>query len=420
MAVVVRSSSQLCPLTPPLSTAVHLPPPNFRFQLGNMGSIPLKVKKLVSSVENAAKEEFEDYLALLGRQAMPMGVDDVKTSISEGNFVGPTQLDDVSSPGHLLAHQAMVLGRFPAFALFVVNALMFSTPLEALAETFEADKSIFNMPLLLFVAFMGATVGVLLPRWKKENLKQQDEQLRQIKADLRRQEKIKSLAPTLRNAPAVGRVPENEVIADPRKHELISHLKSGDDFLMNQDPDKAFVEFVAALELANNLSDRTNMKKAGTGLGWLSVVVSSFFFWPPIQRMFVYCFKGIIKLLQEGVPPCKCKDNSTKLLNAISRYWKAQNRSEKSDQKGNGRVKILGMQRLIEKILWMQRLIEQSRNVTLSLEMLIWLRFSIRSIVIHYNRRIYLFIYSGSCFPCLLCRGMIFPGVDNSFGIIFS
>ncbi|KAI8564040.1 hypothetical protein RHMOL_Rhmol03G0152600 [Rhododendron molle] len=351
-----------------------------------MGSIPLKVKKLVSSVENAAKEEFEDYLALLGRQAMPMGMDDVKTSISEGNFVGPTQLDDVSSPGHLLAHQAMVLGRFPAFALFVVNALMFSTPLEALAETFEADKSIFNMPLLLFVAFMGAIVGVLLPRWKKENLKQQDEQLRQIKADLRRQEKIKSLAPTLRNAPAVGRVPENEVIADPRKHELISHLKSGDDFLMNQDPDKAFVEFVAALELANNLSDRTNMKKAGTGLGWLSVVVSSFFFG-----------------LQSSVPPCKCNDNSTKLLNAISRYWKAQNRSEKSDQKGNGRVKILGMQRLIEKILWMQRLIEQSRNVTLSLEMLIWLRFSIRSIVIHYNRRIYLFIYSGSCFPCLLC-----------------
>ncbi|KAI8565099.1 hypothetical protein RHMOL_Rhmol03G0234500 [Rhododendron molle] len=314
-----------------------------------MGSIPLKVKKLVSSVENAAKEEFEAYLALLGRQAMLMGVDDVKTSISEGNFVGPTQLDDVSSPGHLLAHQA-------------------------LAETFEADKSIFNMPLLLFVAFMGATVGVLLPRWKKENLKQQDEQLRQIKADLRRQEKIKSLAPTLRNAPAVGRVPENEVIADPRKHELISHLKSGDDFLMNQDPDKAFVEFVVAFELANNLSDRTNMKKAGTGLGWLSMA-----------------------------PPCKCKDNSTKLLNAISQYWKAQNRSEKSDQKGNGRVKILGMQRLIEKILWMQRLIEQSRNVTLNLEMLIWLRFSIRSIVIHYNRRIYLFIYSGSCFPCLLC-----------------
>ncbi|KAE9464750.1 hypothetical protein C3L33_03377, partial [Rhododendron williamsianum] len=238
MAVVVRCPSQLRPLTPPLSTAAHLPPPKFRFRL-----------------------------ALLGRQAMPMGVDDVKTSISEGNFVGPTQLDDDSSPGHLLAHQVMVLGRFPAFALFVVNALMFSTPLEALAETFEADKSIFNMPLLLFAAFMGATVGVLLPRWKKENLKQLDEQLGQIKADLRRQAKIKSLAPTLRNAPAVGRVPENEVIADPRKHELISRLKSGDDFLTNQDPDKAFGEFEVAAKLAHNLSDRTKMKKAGTGLG---------------------------------------------------------------------------------------------------------------------------------------------------------
>lgn len=120
-------------------------------------------------------------------------------------------------------------------------------------------------------------ITVLLPRWKKENLKQLDEQLGQIKADLRRQAKIKSLAPTLRNAPAVGRVPENEVIADPRKHELISRLKSGDDFLTNQDPDKAFVEFEAAAILAHNLSDRTKMKKAGTGLGWLSVVVSSLF-----------------------------------------------------------------------------------------------------------------------------------------------
>lgn len=144
-------------------------------------------------------------------------------------------------------------------------------------------------------------ITVLLPRWKKENLKQLDEQLRQIKADLRRQAKIKSLAPTLRNAPAVGRVPENEVIADPRKHELISRLKSGDDFLSNQDPDKAFVEFGAALKLAHNLSDRSKMKKAITGLGWLSVS-SPLFFWPPIQRMFVYCcYKGIIKLLQEGV-----------------------------------------------------------------------------------------------------------------------
>jgi len=70
-----------------------------------MGSIPLKVKKLFSSVGNAAKEEYEAYLALLGRQAMPMGVDDVKTSISEGSCVGPSQLDDDSTLEGLLLHQ---------------------------------------------------------------------------------------------------------------------------------------------------------------------------------------------------------------------------------------------------------------------------------------------------------------------------
>lgn len=45
----------------------------------------------------------------------------------------------------------------------VTNALMWTTPLEALAETCEADSSIFNMPLLLFVALVGATVGGMVP-----------------------------------------------------------------------------------------------------------------------------------------------------------------------------------------------------------------------------------------------------------------
>lgn len=44
-------------------------------------------------------------------------------------------------------------------AFLVTNALMWNTPVEALAETCEADNSIFNMPLLLFVALVGATVG---------------------------------------------------------------------------------------------------------------------------------------------------------------------------------------------------------------------------------------------------------------------
>lgn len=232
-----------------------------------MGSIPLMVKKLFSSVGNAAKVEHEAYLALLGRQAMPIGVDDVKTSISEGSCVGPSQLDDDLTLEGLLVHQVMVLGRYPALALVIVNALMFSTPLEALAETCEADKSIFNMPLLLFVALIGATVGGLVARQRKGELKRLNEQLRQINAALRRQAKIESYAPTLSYAPAVGRVPENEVIVDPRKHELISRLKSGKNFLRNQDHDKAFVEFKTALELAQSLADPTEEKKAARGLG---------------------------------------------------------------------------------------------------------------------------------------------------------
>ena len=46
-------------------------------------------------------------------------------------------------------------------AFLVSNALMLSSPLKALAETCEADNSDFNMnmPLLLAVALIGATVG---------------------------------------------------------------------------------------------------------------------------------------------------------------------------------------------------------------------------------------------------------------------
>lgn len=49
--------------------------------------------------------------------------------------------------------------RFPATALIMANALMFTTAPEALAETCVAENSVFNMPLLLFVALIGATVG---------------------------------------------------------------------------------------------------------------------------------------------------------------------------------------------------------------------------------------------------------------------
>ncbi|XP_050230793.1 protein FLUORESCENT IN BLUE LIGHT, chloroplastic isoform X2 [Mercurialis annua] len=153
-------------------------------------------------------------------------------------------------------------------AFLVSNALMWTAPFEALAETCEADNSIFSMPLLLFVALVGATVGGLLARQRKGELQRLNEQLRQINAALRRQAKIESYAPTLSYAPVGSRIlEEEEVIVDPRKHELISKLKSGKNFLRNQDPEKAYVEFKTALELAQSLKDPTEQKKAARGLG---------------------------------------------------------------------------------------------------------------------------------------------------------
>lgn len=47
----------------------------------------------------------------------------------------------------------------PALVFAVSNALMLTVPSEVLAETCQPDNSIFNMPLLLLVALIGATVG---------------------------------------------------------------------------------------------------------------------------------------------------------------------------------------------------------------------------------------------------------------------
>ena len=63
-----------------------------------------------------------------------------------------------SSDGKSLLLQGEVPIKFPV-ALFLTNALMLTTPFVALAETCEPDKSVFNMPLLLFVSLIGATVG---------------------------------------------------------------------------------------------------------------------------------------------------------------------------------------------------------------------------------------------------------------------
>ncbi|KAL5822317.1 hypothetical protein ACOSQ3_020224 [Xanthoceras sorbifolium] len=167
----------------------------------------------------------------------------------------------------LSAHQqGKAQSRSTAMAFVVTNAFMLTTPLKALAETCEADNSFLNMPLLLFVALVGATVGGLLARQRRGELQRVNEQLRQINAALRRQAKIESYAPTLSYAPVGSKIPD-EIIVDPRKAELISRLKVGKNYLRNQDHEKAFVEFKAALELAQNLKDPTEEKKAARGLG---------------------------------------------------------------------------------------------------------------------------------------------------------
>lgn len=167
---------------------------------------------------------------------------------------------------HIVNQEAWIV-KFPAISVLLTNAMFLTMPLEALAETSQPDNSIFNMPLFLFVALIGATVGGLVARQRKAELQRLNEQLRQINAALRRQAKIESYAPTLSYAPVSNKVPENEVIVDPKKQELISHLKTGKNYLRNQDPEKAFTEFKVALELAQNLNDPIEEKKAARGLG---------------------------------------------------------------------------------------------------------------------------------------------------------
>ncbi|KAF3452004.1 hypothetical protein FNV43_RR08100 [Rhamnella rubrinervis] len=232
MAVVVRCS---CFLTHP-NNSRRLPPSD-QFSVksylpGKLASLSFKVEKVISSFGRSLNGSFEIH---------PLS--------PSTNCQGNIQVN------------------FPAMAFLVSNALMFTTPFKALAETCEADNSVFNMPILLSVALIGATVGGLLARQRRGELQRVNEQLRQINAALRRQAKIESYAPTLSYVPVAGRIPESEVIIDPTKQELISRLKSGKNFLRNQEPEKAFTEFKTALELAQNLKDPIEEKKAARGLG---------------------------------------------------------------------------------------------------------------------------------------------------------
>ncbi|MCL7044775.1 hypothetical protein MKW94_004364 [Papaver nudicaule] len=169
---------------------------------------------------------------------------------------------------NLLVHQGTEQYNFPLSAVLFANTMMLGLPFPALAETCETERSLFEMPLLLTVALVGAVVGGLLARQRKGELKKLNDQLRQINAALRKQAKIESYAPTLSYSPVgINRIPEEEVIVDSKKHELMSNLKTGKNFLRTQEPGKAYESFKTALELAQSLKDPIEEKKAARGLG---------------------------------------------------------------------------------------------------------------------------------------------------------
>ncbi|PNY02160.1 protein FLUORESCENT IN BLUE LIGHT chloroplastic-like [Trifolium pratense] len=230
MAVVVRCS---CFLSPPHSSLPQFYSNNTNLNLkGKFTCLSLKVNKVVPLY----KDTFD-------------GSSKISTVLHCSNCK-----DDMPQ-------------RFPSLLFLASNILMFSMPCKALAETCEADNSMFNMPILLAVALIGATVGGLVARQRKGELQRLNEQLLQINAALRKQAKIESYAPSLSYAPTGGRIPDSEIIVDPKKHELISKLKSGKNFLRNQQPDRAFTEFNTALELAQSIKDPIEEKKAARGLG---------------------------------------------------------------------------------------------------------------------------------------------------------
>ncbi|KAG6485637.1 hypothetical protein ZIOFF_054200 [Zingiber officinale] len=165
----------------------------------------------------------------------------------------------------LCCDQVGIMLRLPK-TLILTNIWMFTLPLEVLAETCEPDKTYMKMPLLFAIAVIGATVSGLLARTRKDELKRLNSQLRQINEALRRQAKIEAYAPGLSYAP-VGRIKETEIIVDPEKQQLLTILRTGKNFLRNQDPKKAFILFKEAFDLAQSLEDHAEEKKAARGLG---------------------------------------------------------------------------------------------------------------------------------------------------------
>ncbi|GAQ86654.1 flourescent in blue light protein [Klebsormidium nitens] len=149
---------------------------------------------------------------------------------------------------------------------------------EALDEAFGIDANANTVVLvasvLEAVALIGAVVGGVSARNRKEETDRLNQQLRQINLQLRRQARVESYAPGLSYAP-VSVVSGNALVADPApvngvSHEqadLLKRLKTGKKWLREQRPALALEEFKIALALARQSQDANCEKKAARGLG---------------------------------------------------------------------------------------------------------------------------------------------------------
>ncbi|KMZ65712.1 Protein FLUORESCENT IN BLUE LIGHT, chloroplastic [Zostera marina] len=152
--------------------------------------------------------------------------------------------------------------------LVIANTSTLILPLNAaLAETSESSGPFTNINMSLFfaIALVGATVGGLVARQRKQELARLNDQLRQINTALRKQANREEYHTS--DSHHAGQGQEAEVVVDPRKEQVLANLRSGKIYLRNQDPEKAFLEFKAGFELADSLGDHTEKKKAARGLG---------------------------------------------------------------------------------------------------------------------------------------------------------
>eukprot|EP00249_Psilotum_nudum_P013982 c24606_g1_i1 orf=315-1181(-) len=115
------------------------------------------------------------------------------------------------------------------------------------------------------IALVGAAVGGILARQRKQELEKLNSQLRKINEYMRSKAVIETYAPGLVYAP-VGR-PLDERRLDSDREELITLLKSGKKFLREKNPQMAYEEFKKALQLAQQIGDANEEKKAARGLG---------------------------------------------------------------------------------------------------------------------------------------------------------